>query len=339
MTENTPASRILILGAGAVGLALGSGLHAAGRRIHFVTGGRVPAHTITTHGIQRVGILGEMRVPPEAVEVSPRLADLPDFDFDSVLVCTKTTANPEVARDLATAWGKFPRPPRLVVCQNGWGNAETYAEALDPQYVASASILTGFRRNRMHEVEVTVHARAIQIGRLFSRKVADLEPLCAALCAGGIPCETSTTIEADLGAKLLYNCLLNPLGALANVPYGRLGESPPTRALMEAVAREIFNVLDAGGLQTHWASAESYLEVFYRDLLPPTAGHESSMLQDLRAGRPTEIDALSGAVTRLGRELGVATPINAALVALIHAAEQARQGTGTGGSARGFSDP
>ena len=94
-----------------------------------------------------------------------------------------------------------------------------------------------------------------------------------------------------------------------------------------------------GGLQTHWASAESYLEVFYRDLLPPTAGHESSMLQDLRAGRPTEIDALSGAVTRLGRELGVATPINAALVALIHAAEQARQGTGTGRSARGFSDP
>ena len=205
--------------------------------------------------------------------------------------------------------------------------------------MASASILTGFRRNRAHEVEVTVHARAIQIGRLFSREIGDLEPLCAALEAGGIPCETSTTIEADLGAKLLYNCLLNPLGALANVPYGRLGEAPPTRALMEAVAREIFDVLNAGGLQTHWPNAESYLEAFYSELLPPTAEHESSMLQDLRAGRPTEIDALSGAVTRLGHKFGVATPINAALVELIHAAERSSQGTGIGGRARDFSDP
>ena len=91
---------------------------------------------------------------------------------------------------------------------------------------------------------------------------------------------------------------------------------------MEATAREIFEVLTATGIATHWPNAESYLASFYRDLLPPTAEHESSMLQDLEAGRRTEIDALCGAVVKLGRPLGVATPVNIALRDLIRAAER-----------------
>jgi 2-dehydropantoate 2-reductase len=64
------------------------------------------------------------------------------------------------------------------------------------------------------------------------------------------------------------------------------------------------------------------MEVFYRDLLPPTAEHESSMLQDLQAGRPTEIDVLCGAVDRLARKFNIASPVNTALLALIRAAER-----------------
>ena len=70
-----------------------------------------------------------------------------------------------------------------------------------------------------------------------------------------------------------------------------------------------------------WSSAEDYLEVFYRDLIPPTRNHESSMLQDLRAGRPTEIEALCGAVERLAGELGVETPVVSALAILVRAAQ------------------
>jgi len=91
---------------------------------------------------------------------------------------------------------------------------------------------------------------------------------------------------------------------------------------METIAREIFDVFEAAGIRTHWADAESYMEVFYRDLLPPTAGHESSMLQDLQAGRPTEIDALCGAVDRLARKFKISTPVNTALLALIRAVER-----------------
>jgi 2-dehydropantoate 2-reductase len=85
------------------------------------------------------------------------------------------------------------------------------------------------------------------------------------------------------------------------------------------VVREIFQVLAASGHCTHWPDAESYLEVFYRDLLPPTYAHESSMLLDLRSGNRSEIDVLSGAVAALARKHGVDAPANTALADLIRA--------------------
>ncbi|MDG2335928.1 MAG: 2-dehydropantoate 2-reductase [Myxococcota bacterium] len=312
----------VIIGAGAVGLALGSCLHAAGRSVHFVLRDSPAPHTIERFGIRRTGLLGEQRVPASALGVSRSIADLDGLAMDSILVCTKSTANEDIVPALAALWPKLSENVQLVVCQNGWGNLDAFAAALDPERVACASILTGFRRNEEYRVEITVHARSIQIGYLHSTDHRALEPLCQAIDQGGIPCETSETIGADLAAKLLYNCLLNPLGALARVPYGKLAEEDSARKIMEATAREIFEVLTAAGIATHWPNAESYLASFYRDLLPPTAEHESSMLQDLEAGRRTEIDALCGAVVKLGRPLGVATPVNIALRDLIRAAER-----------------
>jgi 2-dehydropantoate 2-reductase len=168
-------------------------------------------------------------------------------------------------------------------------------------------------------VEITVHADAVRIGSLFGSTSPCLSQLADAIARGGIPCETTDEIEKDLWAKVLYNCLLNPLGAIIGVPYGALGERRELRAIMGALAGEVFAVLERAGNRTHWESADDYLAVFYRDLLPATAQHESSMLQDVRAHRPTEIDALCGAVVALGQRLGVPTPVNQALTLLVRA--------------------
>ena len=149
-----------------------------------------------------------------------------------------------------------------------------------------------------------------------------MRPLCEAIGQGGIPCRSSTEIERDLWAKVLYNALLNPLGALVGVPYGTLGERPQTRAIMETIARETFQVMQAAGFETHWSSADDYLATFYADLLPPTASHQSSMLLDLRAGRGSEIGQLSGAIAELARAHGVPAPVNRALFDLIRGAER-----------------
>lgn len=121
---------------------------------------------------------------------------------------------------------------------------------------------------------------------------------------------------------MLFNCALNPLGAIFNVPYGALAEQEDSRRIMDKVIHEVFRVMEAAGYSTHWASAAEYLEAFYGTIVPLAAKHCSSTLQDIQAGKKTEIDALSGAVIRLGKTQGIAVPCNEMLYNVIRFMEQ-----------------
>ena len=116
---------------------------------------------------------------------------------------------------------------------------------------------------------------------------------------------------------MLYNCALNPLGAILGVSYGALADEPSTRTLMNQIVEEVFAVMSAAGYRTHWRQPQEFLDVFYGKLVPDTAGHKSSMLQDIAAGKRTEIEALNGAVLRLAREHGLEVPYNQAVYNLI----------------------
>jgi 2-dehydropantoate 2-reductase len=149
------------------------------------------------------------------------------------------------------------------------------------------------------------------------------------LSAAGVPAAATTTIAAELWAKVLYSAALNPLGALLGVTYGALAAEPDTRAIMDAVIEEAFAVARAEGVALGWPEAEAYRATFYGRLVPSTAGHRSSMLQDMERGRPTEIDAINGEVVRRGAARGIPTPTNALLTRLIRArARRAAPGEG-----------
>ena len=70
------------------------------------------------------------------------------------------------------------------------------------------------------------------------------------------------------------------------------------------------------------SEAQAYLELLFTRLIPPTATHQSSMLQDIRRGKPTEIDALNGALVRLARQAGLSAPANELITRLVHAKER-----------------
>jgi 2-dehydropantoate 2-reductase len=286
--------------------------------VRFVTrpGG---AAALERDGIRRTGIFGEHLAAPGDFDLAASADALPPSPPDFVLVCTKTFASEAVADALARSQGLGGAP--VVLFHNGWGSAEVFAGRLARERVFNARVITGFRRSSPAHVEVTVHAEPIRIGSLFGAPASRVQPLADAIAAGGIPCETTDGIARDLWAKMLYNCALNPMGALLGVPYGELGARPASRRLIARIVEEVFGVLRAAGLATHWSDAAAYLDDFFRRILPLTAGHESSMLQDLRAGRRTEIEALSGAVSALGRRHGVSTPVNDVLAELVRAAE------------------
>ena len=315
---------ILIYGAGAVGLGLASCLIKTGHHVTLVARPE-NVEALRKNGLKRTGLFGEVHAEPGHFAAVSFLSEVPDKDYECILVCTKSFDTESAAMDLASIPFLKSADTPVVLCQNGWGNAEVFVKYFPKARVKNARVITGFTRPEPWHVEITVHADTMHIGTLFGEGVTDLLPLSQAVNEGGIPCAVTAAIGKDLWAKMLYNCMLNGLSTLFNVPYGYLGESEHTRRLMNDIAREVFRVMQAEGYATHWDTLEGFLDTFYKHQLPATYGHIPSMLQDLRAGKRTEIGALNGAVMQLGHQHGVPVPYNTMVDHMIRFAESRKE--------------
>ncbi|WP_446008561.1 ketopantoate reductase family protein [Candidatus Electrothrix sp.] len=313
--------RILIYGGGAVGLGLASCLLKAGEQVDILTR-QGTQRKLQQNGLIRIGIFGEHHAGPGEFGCFVRTDDLPDTPYDLILVCTKSFDSSTVAQELAGHPALLHEQSGIILVQNGWGNAEIFAGHFPAARIFNARVITGFCRPESNQVDITVHVQPIHIGSLFGGDLSGIEGVCRKIDQGGIPCESDPDIDRDLWAKMLFNCALNPLGAIFNVPYGALAEQENSRQIMDEVIREIFSVMETAGYRTHWRSAAEYLEAFYGTIVPLAAKHRSSTLQDIQAGKKTEIDALSGAVIRLGKEYGIAVPCNTMLYNMIRFMER-----------------
>ena len=120
---------------------------------------------------------------------------------------------------------------------------------------------------------------------------------------------------------MLYNCALNPLGAILNVNYGKLTENEYTKELMNSIIDEIFEVIKASGYSTLWSSSDEYKELFYNKLVPDTYEHYSSTHQDIQRKIKTEIDSLNGKVIELGERNNIDVSTNKIIYNLIKSIE------------------
>jgi len=316
--------KTLIYGGGAVGLGVASCLLHSGVHVDIIAR-ESTVSALRELGLKRTGIFGEFHIIPErfgSYSSLEEISDLSSGPYDYILVCTKSNDSQQTAEDIYAHYQFSGDKGKIVLFQNGWGNAEKFVSLFPPDRIYNARVITGFCRPHKNEVEVTVHADAIHLGSLFGNDISILEPLCRSIDQGGIPCEVVEEVAKDLWAKMLYNCALNPLGAIFNVPYGVLGKWPYSREIMEETIREIFRIMELHGYRTHWDTAEEYIDIFYEKLLPPTEGHESSTLQDIRARKRTEIDALSGAVVELAKKAGVNATYNNMLYNMVKFMEE-----------------
>jgi len=140
-----------------------------------------------------------------------------------------------------------------------------------------------------------------------------------AFSVAGFPTRVTSQIETALWGKLAVNAGINPLTALLGVTNGGLLDCPDAEELMVSAAEEAAAVAAAHGLQLEPDAATRV-----RDVARLTASNRSSMLQDIGRGAPTEIEAISGAVVRSGRRLGVPTPVNKVLWKLVRALRDAK---------------
>jgi len=308
--------RALIYGGGAVGLGIASCLLKSGCQVIIIAREETVSH-LRQDGLVRTGIFGDHYAEPAAFSCYSSLNEVQTQVYDYILVCTKSFDSLEAARDLSAHKSLFGQETKIVLFQNGWGNAEVFLSFFGKEQVYSARVITGFHRPKNNEVTVTVHADAIHIGSLFGCDSLCLKSLSDAIANGDIPCETTNEIGKDLWAKMLYNCALNPLGAILDVPYGVLAEREFSRTIMNGIVDEAFKAMRAAGYQTHWRCPKDFLEVFYGKLVPDTAEHKSSTLQDLAAKKKTEIDALNGAVIKLAEKQKIHVPYNSVVYNIV----------------------
>lgn len=310
--------KLLLVGCGAVGLAVASALYAAGEGPDLVARGET-REAILQNGLARVGALGEARIIPARVRVYEAVRETPG-GYDAVLVAVKATAAAEIAAQLAGHAGLLAPQGRVVLLQNGYGAEQPYLSAFEKERFVQASISIGFAREAASVSRVTVFSAPIHLGSLYGDQTL-VAGLAAAIAAGGIPCETDADIGRAIWAKMLYNVSLNALGAVLGASYGQLESSPHAVLLIRAAIEETYAVMRAGGFSAYQPDAAAYEKVFFEQILPPTHAHRASTLQDVEAHRKTEVDALNGVIVRLGERFGVPTPVNRTLLDLVHAKE------------------
>lgn len=310
---------ILIIGSGAIGIALGASMISQGFDVSFYA--RERTAEALKNGIERTGLFEHIKIPSDQYDIYTDYKDIPDDEFDFVFVCSKTIANEDIASKLNENRRILKDDFRIIIFQNGFGNDEEYLKYFSRENVFCARVITGFSRPEPNISEITVHTEPILLGSLQDIDPKPLEIIAEAVSNSGIPCEISYSLSQYLWAKMLYNCALNPLGALLKVNYGALTENPYTISVMNRIIAEIFEVIKASGYKTLWNSPEEYQKLFYSKLVPDTYNHYSSTYQDIEKKNPTEIDSLNGKVVRLAEKYNIEVPVNETLYNLIKAVE------------------
>ncbi len=308
--------RVLVFGLGALGTVYACLLKEAG---HFVAGvDREPVVSrVRKEGLTVTGIWGEHHAFLDEVVSDEK--ELKERSFDLIVLAVKSFDTGTAASKLSSVVGN---ETYVVLAQNGYGNYQAAKSFLSPDRLVVARVIFGSETVEPGKAKVTVIADEVVIGspdNLIHENV--LKSLADLFSSCGIPTRVSGEVMKYVWGKIIYNSALNPLGAILEVPYGKLAENEYTRRLMNEIIEEIFAVLGACGETTLWPDAVSYREAFYGQMVPSTAGHHASMLQDIQRGRKTEIDALNGAVVELGKKLGVDTPVNRIIVSLVKAKE------------------
>jgi 2-dehydropantoate 2-reductase len=287
---------IAVMGAGAVGCYYGGMLARAGHEVTLI--GRAQH----VQAVQRDGLLLETKefhghVPmhastkPDAV----RGAEL-------VLFCVKSTDTEKAGADIAP---HLDPGARVLSLQNGVDNAARL-QALLRQRVAPAVVYVA------SEMAGAGHVRHHGRGELVVSPEVASEELKASFAIAGVPLETSDNVAGALWAKLILNCVYNAMSAITQMPYGRLIEGEGVKHVMRDVMDECLTVARAAGVTVPGDSWEAVLQIA-RTM--PT--QYSSTAQDIARGKRSEIDHLNGFVLREGEALGVPTPVNCALHALV----------------------
>ena len=301
--------RFAVLGAGAIGAYVGAALARGGSEVTLIARG---AHleAMRRNGVRVLSSRGDFEAHPAATDDFDALGEV-----DVAFVALKAHSLPGLAQRIGAALG----PETVVIpAQNGipWWYfhshpgplAGTTLESVDPGGVISRSIEPGrvvgcvvycsteiVAPGVIRHIEGTRYTIGEPDGRLSER----CGHISEAFVAGGLKCPVEERLRDEIWLKLIGNVAFNPVTALTRATLGELGTLPEMERLLRAMLEESAAVAAALGIELP-VSIDRRLEAGIA-----VGDHKTSTLQDLEAGKPLELDCMSGAVIELAGLLGI----------------------------------
>jgi len=304
--------KIAILGAGALGCAIGATLTEGGHETWLIDRSAAHVDAMRTHGLRVDDTRGSRQVPVRATTEPGEVGTA-----EVVIVLVKSFHTDAAIRGALTLVG-----PETVVLslQNGLGHEDILADAVGRERVlAGKTYVGGVLRGKGH-IESGVVGKHTIIGELDGRVTDRVQRIAESFSSAGLVTTISENIVGTMWDKLLVNVATGALSGITSLTYGQLYDEPLLKATSLAAVAEAIAAAQAAGVTLSMSDPEQAWTLAAEGL---PAAFKTSMLQSLEKGSATEIDFINGSVVRWGARHGVPTPVNATLVACIKGVERA----------------
>jgi 2-dehydropantoate 2-reductase len=307
--------RFAVIGVGGVGGYFGARLAEAGHDVSFIARGAHLA-AIRQAGLHVHSLKGDVVIEPASATDDPREVGV----VDCVILGVKAWQVSHAARAAAPLVGPGTS---VLTLQNGVEAPDQVASVLGRECTLGGVAKIISYVGAPGHIHHTGADPTVVMGELDGRPTERLESLRRALAgARGVGVEVSSDIQRALWEKFLFITAWAGVGAVTRAPMGIVRQLPESRRLIEGALREIERVARAREILLAPDVVANLLA--FIDSVP--ADGTASLQRDIASGRPSELDNLTGAVVRLGVELGVATPVNAFIYAALSALEQRARG-------------
>ena len=298
----TQPLKVAVMGAGAVGCYYGGMLARAAHEVILIAR---PQHV---DAIGRNGLRMETKTFDEQVRLAASADPSAVQGADLVLFCVKSTDTESAGAQIRP---HLSRGALVLTLQNGVDNADRLRAVVPAHQVAAAVVYVAT------EMAGPGHVRHHGRGELVIEPSDAGAAVAQALTAAGVPTEVSDNVRGALWMKLIINCAYNAISAIAQRPYGQNVQGEGIQDVMRDVVDECAAVARAEGVQL-----PGDVDAAVRKIVDTMPTQSSSTAQDLARGKRTEIDYLNGLVVRRGKALGIATPANRVLWALVKLLEE-----------------
>jgi 2-dehydropantoate 2-reductase len=306
--------KIAVIGAGAMGCLFGGRLAQAGHEVVLVDVFQPQIDALNEHGLLLTDDNGSSRINI----VAARAAELSGVR-ELLIFFTKAMHSAAAVRDAKHLFG--PQSWALTV-QNGIGNDDAIAAHIGRKRLIVG--MTNYSADLVSVGQVATHGFGeIRIWASEQQPNSRVSDIATCLDAAGLVCRTDPNVQNAIWEKVTFNAAMNAVAAITRLPVGGLAKDPDARNLLKHIVEEASLVARAAGHAIEPAHVWSVIEAAF----VAHQQHTPSMLQDILAGRLTEIDAINGAIVLQGRKLGVSTPYNDALTSLVRVIQRSAQGT------------